>query len=61
AEELAGKRVRVVVFSNEAETLENAPEGSAAAALMPFVGGWEGDDLEELRRDVYENRSQARF
>lgn len=61
AEELAGKRVRVVVFSNEVEALEDIPEGSAAAALMPFVGGWEGDDLDELRRDVYENRSQAMF
>ncbi|HVF99451.1 MAG TPA: hypothetical protein VND68_06410 [Chloroflexia bacterium] len=61
AEELAGKRVRVVVFETEAETMGNAPEGSAAAALMPFVRGWEGDDLEELTRDVYENRSQTRF
>ena len=61
AGELAGKRVRLVVFPNEAATMENVPEGSAAAALMPFVGGWEGDDLEELIRDVYESRSQAEF
>ncbi|HEY0071292.1 MAG TPA: hypothetical protein VGE04_15105 [Chloroflexia bacterium] len=61
AQELAGKRVRVVVFSNEAGAQEGVPEGSAAAALMPFVGGWEGDDLEELIQDVYETRSQAEF
>jgi hypothetical protein len=61
AEELAGKRVRLFVFSDEVDTGESAPEGSAAAALMPFVGGWAGDDIEELRRDVYENRSQAKF
>ncbi|HEX8597129.1 MAG TPA: hypothetical protein VF952_01270 [Chloroflexia bacterium] len=61
AEELAGRRVRLVVFPSEAGTLKNAPVGSAAAALTPFVGGWAGDDLEELTREAYENRSQAKF
>lgn len=61
SDELAGRRVRLVVFPSEGGTVKNAPEGSAAAALMPFVGGWAGDDLEELTREVYENRSQAKF
>ncbi len=61
SDELAGRRVRLVVFPSEADTMEDAPNGSAAAALMPFVGGWEGDDLQELTREVYENRSQAKF
>lgn len=60
SEELAGKRVRLTVLA-EKNGSQEAPEGSAAAALMPFVGGWEGDDLRELVRDVYENRSQAEF
>ncbi len=58
AKELAGRRVRLVVFPSEVGTLESAPEGSAAAALMPFVGGWAGDDLEECLRLVYKTRGR---
>ena len=61
SEELAGKRVRLTILAEEKNGSQEAPAGSAAAALIPFVGGWQGDDLQELVRDVYENRSQAKF
>jgi ABC-type amino acid transport substrate-binding protein len=61
AEELAGKRVRVVVLTDEVEISQSTPKGTALEALLPFAGGWVGDDFEECLQAVYENRTQARF
>jgi len=61
AEELAGKRVRLVVLPVEENSPAQDPEFSTARSLLKYAGTWEGDDLPELLRDVYENRSQAKF
>jgi hypothetical protein len=61
AEELAGKRVRLVVLPVEENSASQDPEFSTARSLLKYAGTWVGDDLPELLRDVYENRSQAKF
>ena len=62
SEELAGKRVRLVVVPSEEETASVEEGGfSTARSLLKYAGTWDGDDLPELLRDVYENRSQAKF
>ena len=61
AEELAGKRVRLVVLPIEENSPGQDPEFSTARSLLKYAGTWVGDDLPELLRDVYENRSQAKF
>lgn len=61
AEKLAGKRVRVLVLADEVEIAPSAPKGTALETLLPFVGGWAGDDFEECLQEVYDNRTQARF
>ena len=43
--------------SREAHALRHG----TAESLLKYVGTWEGDDLEELLKEVYANRSQARF
>ncbi|HEX8220894.1 MAG TPA: hypothetical protein VF914_17020 [Chloroflexia bacterium] len=61
AEELAGKRVRVVVLPGKVEIAPSAPKGTALETLLLFVGGWAGDDFDECLQEVYDNRTQARF
>lgn len=61
AEELAGRRVRLVVLPAEENSTSEDSEFSTARSLLKYAGTWEGDDLPELLRDVYENRSQAKF
>lgn len=60
ADELAGKRVRLVVLPVD-ERSSDREEFSTARSLLKYAGTWEGDDLPELLRDVYKNRSQAKF
>jgi hypothetical protein len=36
-------------------------KGSKAEDLLKFAGTWQGNDLEECLRMVYETRSQAQF
>lgn len=60
--ELAGRRLRVTVLSeepqpNSAETPQSPPP-STAQSLLKYAGTWEGDDLQECLRLVYETRSQ---
>jgi hypothetical protein len=63
--ELAGRRVRLIVLSEGAEEPypDVPPEArpSTAASLLKHAGTWVGDDLEECLKDVYANRTQARF
>lgn len=72
-DELAGRRVRVMVLSDDAN-ITNAADAtnatdakeqeypySTAGALLKHAGKWAGDDLEECLRAVYENRTQAKF
>ncbi|HYP41065.1 MAG TPA: hypothetical protein VEX13_11970 [Chloroflexia bacterium] len=72
ANELAGRRVRLIVLPNEAEDkgehdgkpeAEPGPEPgfSTARSLLKYAGTWLGDDLEECLQAVYDNRSQAKF
>jgi hypothetical protein len=61
AQELAGKRVRLVVLPVEENSSNGDAEFSTARSLLKYAGTWVGDDLPELLRDVYENRSQAKF
>ena len=35
--------------------------GSKASDLLKFAGIWAGDDLEECRQAVYDNRTEAEF
>jgi len=66
--EFAGRKVRLVVFSEERDPAHGQPlafrpaEGpSTARSLLKYAGTWDGDDLEERLREVYENRGKARF
>ncbi len=61
AEELAGRRVRLVVLGTEDNSSSEDSEFSTARSLLKYAGTWVGDDLPELLRDVYENRSQTKF
>lgn len=60
--ELAGRRVRVIVFSDEPESssLETPTPNShsTAQSLLKYAGTWEGDDLEECLQLVYDTRGQ---
>lgn len=66
--ELEGRRVKLVILAkeenSEAESTElasEAPEFSTGRSLLKYAGTWDGDDLPELLREVYENPSQAKF
>ena len=59
-DELAGRRVRVIVLPGN-NTAEREQELSTAASLLKHVGKWQGDDLEECLRLVYQTRSPAQF
>lgn len=62
AEELAGRRVRVIVLPSEEKKSEGQDEKeSTANSLVKHIGTWAGDDFEERLRDVYETRGQAKF
>jgi len=63
--ELAGRRVRVTVIpeTTPPETEKKPPSFRPASgnSLLRHAGTWEGDDLEECVRLVYETRSQLEF
>jgi hypothetical protein len=68
APELAGRRVRLTVLSEEPGALPpklpvfRPGQGpSTARSLLKYAGTWAGDDLEECLKLVYRTRSQARF
>ncbi len=62
-EELAGRRVRVIVLPSEAEGEDQKEEEkrSTARSLLKYAGTWEGDDLQELLQLVQDTRSQAKL
>lgn len=72
ADELAGRRVRLIVLPNE-DIHKGKSDGesesgparevgfSTARSLLKYAGTWLGDDLEECLQAVYDNRSQAKF
>jgi hypothetical protein len=63
--ELAGRRVRLIILSDEPEEpypgIPPESRPSTAASLLKYAGTWVGDDLEECLRDVYVNRTKSRF
>lgn len=61
ADELVGRRVRLVVLPDQPAD-GNGKEGfSTASSLLKYAGTWVGDDFEERLKDVYATRSQAKF
>lgn len=61
ADELAGRKVRLIILSSEANQSHEANDYSSASSLLKYAGRWTGDDLEELLNKVRETRSQAKF
>lgn len=68
APEFAGQRVRLIVLPEPAKSTQEKPPSfrpakgpSTARSLLKYAGTWEGDDLEECLRAVYENRTKAKF
>ncbi|MFH7028696.1 MAG: DUF2281 domain-containing protein [Heteroscytonema crispum UTEX LB 1556] len=62
--ELAGRKVRVIVFPevSESSSLFTVPfRPASGCSLLRHAGTWKGDDLEECLRLVYESRSQLEF
>ena len=60
ANELAGRRVRVVVLPMEPRVSEEYPH-STAGALLKHVGKWSGNDFEKCLEDMYAARGTAEF
>jgi hypothetical protein len=61
---LAGRRVRLTVLSDEPQTAPAKPPAfrpASGRSILRHAGTWAGDDLEERLREVYANRSKARF
>ena len=61
AQELAGKRVRVVILTGNIEAVEEIPKHSTLGGLLKHAGTWQGDDFEEALQSVYDNRTPAKF
>lgn len=61
AEELAGKRVRLVVLPVAENSPEKDGEFSTARSLLKYAGTWVGDDFEECLQAVYDARGKAQF
>ena len=61
SDELAGRRVRLIVLPGEAKQERNIKQHSTARSLLKHAGTWLGNDLEERLREVHDTRSQAKF
>ena len=69
SDQLRGKRVRVTVIdsqlsngsANNEDLVRRAEGPSTAESLIPFLGSWEGDDLQDCLEMVHATRSKARF
>ena len=63
--DLSGRRVRLILLpAEEEEPYPDVPpeaRPSTAASLLRYAATWVGDDLEECLKDVYANRTKARF
>jgi hypothetical protein len=60
ANELAGRRVRVVVLPGEPAVSVQYPH-STAGALLKHVGKWSGNDFEKCLENMYAARGKAEF
>jgi hypothetical protein len=59
SDELAGRRVRVLILAGEpADTGQKYPY-STAGALLKHIGKWSGKDFEERLAEVYAVRGKA--
>lgn len=58
--ELAGRRVRLIVLSDVAQTPPTKSH-STAQSLLKYAGTWEGEDFEECLQLVYDTRSPLEF
>lgn len=57
ADELAGRKVRLIVLPADADAPFESAGGSTADQLLLYTRQWSGDDLLERLRDVYETRT----
>lgn len=61
SQELAGRRVRLIVLSQETETPPDDRSYSTAQSLLQYAKTWEGEDFEECLGMVYNTRSPLEF
>lgn len=64
SEELAGRRVRVIVLNDETEPKKHSTplfRPASGRSLLRHAGTWAGDDFEECLQMVEENRGQIEF
>ncbi|MBD1805697.1 hypothetical protein H6F98_09570 [Microcoleus sp. FACHB-SPT15] len=65
ATELAGRRVRVIIMPDKAES--SSPEAPqpfrppSGRSLLRHAGTWTGDDFDECLQLVYDTRSEIEF
>ena len=53
--------LQAIARSRPLRTLAPIKRGKKAIDLLQFAGTWQGDDLDECRQFVKDNRSQAEF
>jgi hypothetical protein len=61
---LAGRRVRLTLLADEPEATSSKPPAfrpASGRSVLRHAGTWAGNDLEERLKEVYANRSKARF
>jgi hypothetical protein len=61
ADELVGRRVRLVVLPDKSADQSGEGEFSTANSLVKYAGTWVGDDLGELLHEVHATRSPAKY
>lgn len=60
SEQLAGKRVRLVVLAKDTVATEE-PKRTKLGDLLKHAGTWQGDDFEAALQAVYDNRIPTKF
>jgi predicted amidophosphoribosyltransferase len=56
ADQLAGRKVRLIVLSSQPSSTTSEQGYSTAESLLKYAGTWEGDDFEECLQLVYDTR-----
>jgi hypothetical protein len=59
ADELSGRRVRLIVLPTEPELAPETGRASSASSLLKYTGTWVGNDLVDRLREVYEARGRT--
>ena len=59
ADELTGRRVRLIVLPTEPEPSPETARNSSASSLLKYTGTWVGNDLVDRLREVYEARGRT--